>query len=159
LGLLWAFLGFFSFSEYNLSYYWRSYYHVDVALAGLAIIVEIIAGMYFFTLWVNKTLRIIEEKGVFELTRRFLIYYIGAFIVACALIIWSVGKGPQSTLIYILDFMVPIPAAGFLTRAAAYWRCQKRNKTIMYAQSGVFIGQIYPYPPLTKVDLNQAVAN
>ena len=93
------------------------------------------------------------------MTLRYLFYMIGSVVVAIVLIIWLFGNVPQSTFIYALNFIYPMPAVGFFTRATAYWRWQKRNKTVIYAQSGVFLGKIYPYPPLTKVGPNQPVVN
>lgn len=146
LGVLWSLLALFQLSMYNLTYYYRSIFHVNLIFAGFATIIGIFVGVFAFSKWAEGTLRIIEKKGVYSVTLGYLLIAIGLVVIGIGLLILAVSILPLQAIATAADFIYPIPAAAFLTRALVYWRWERKNKRLIYCSSGIFLGKIYAYP-------------
>lgn len=161
LGAGWALLGFLYISEYDLTDYWRTYYGVNLAYAALVLVLGFLFGLFVFTQVAKHVLSAIEDRGVFEMTLRQLLYLIGFAVVMVVVVVWSVGTVPLSTLAYAMNFAAMIPAVGYFTQAAIFFRWQRKHNTVIFTQSGAFLGKIYPYPPLnhpTSASVNHATS-
>ena len=145
-GVVWLFLGLFQFMTYNLTYYYRSFFHVNLFFAWFAVISGIIVGVFAVGWWTTRTLRTIEKKGVFSVSSTFLLAIIATGIIAIIFIGWIGLSSNLQVLIISFDFLYPLPATVFLTRGLLYWRWQRKNKRLIYCHSEFFIREIYPYP-------------
>jgi len=146
LGVVWSLLALFQLGMYNLTYYYRSIFHINLIFAGFATIIGIFVGVFAFSKWAEGTLRIIEKKGVYSVTLGYLLTIIGLAVIGIGLVIWAVSTLPLQTVAIAVDFIYPFPAAAFLTRALVYWRWERKNKRLIYCSSGFFLGKIYAYP-------------
>ena len=147
LAVGWTLLAFWNIWLYNVRY------DTPIGLLSVSIMLGVASGAVCFGLVAQRTLRVIEKKGVFSQSLSTMLFLIGTVVVFIGALIWTATSFPLQSLIFISDFLYPILPAALLTRALLYWRWEHKNKRTIYASSGLW-GKIYAYPYMDTTQTN-----
>jgi len=107
----------------------------------------VIAGVMFSIPITRRMLMTVEKKGVVSPSLSYLLFALGALLIALGLLYFggfSMFTSQEFSLILI--FLYPMPATVLLTRALICKVWERKNKRVIYFSSGIFTGKIYAYP-------------
>jgi hypothetical protein len=135
----WGLLAFLHLSTDNFRY------QSPVKTVGTAVFLGIACGVAISALLSYKTLKKIENKGVYSVSFSNVLFLFGGFAVFLGVFIWAITSLPLQSIIILGDFIYPMLPTAFLTRALFYSQWERKHSRFILSE-GNFVGNLYAYP-------------